>query len=87
MKKAICIALSIFFILTLVSCDNAEEKDDSYTYSTVFVSKYGKIHAESDCSGMRYYTVMPLRSAVDAGYVLCEKCYPPEIGFNITQTP
>ena len=78
MKKVVCSVLSIFFIFSLISCDNAEEKDDSYTYSTVYVSRYGKIHSDSNCSGMKYYTAMPLDSALDAGYVLCKKCYPPE---------
>ena len=78
MKKIICIALSIFFIFTLTSCDNAEEKDGSYTYSTVYVSRYGKIHSDANCSGMKYYTAMPLDKALDAGNVLCKKCYPPE---------
>ena len=38
MKKIICIALSIFFIFTLTSCDNAEEKDgfDSAMLDTAF---------------------------------------------------
>ena len=78
MKKVICIALSVFFIFTLISCGNTEETDDSYIYPTVYVSRYGKIHSHANCSGMKYYTEMPLDSALDAGNVLCKKCYPPE---------
>ena len=45
---------------------------DSYT---VYVSKNGKIHRYSDCSGMKYYTTMSYSQAIAQGYDLCKKCY------------
>ena len=73
MKKVICIALCIFLILLLTSC--AEEKEEYYYYDViVYVSRYGKIHSYPNCSGMVYYTSMPLFTAISEGYVVCKKC-------------
>ena len=41
---------------------------------TVYVSKSGKIHFKSDCSGMKNYTEMTYAEAIAAGYSLCSKC-------------
>ena len=71
MKKIFCLALSILFIFALISCDNAEENYDTIVY----VSRYGKIHSEADCSGMIYYDTMTLSEALDKGYVWCKKCF------------
>lgn len=43
--------------------------------STVYVSRNGKIHKISNCSGMKYYTEMDYDAAIAAGYVLCSKCF------------
>lgn len=47
-------------------------KKDSYT---VYVSDYGKIHKNPNCSGMKYYKVMSYSEAVKAGYSRCQNCY------------
>lgn len=70
MKKVICIVLSIFFIFAFISCDNAEESSDIIVY----VSRYGKIHSDPNCSGMIYYKTMTLYTAINEGYVLCKNC-------------
>lgn len=46
-----------------------------YPDTTVFVSNSGKIHLDSDCSGMKNYTTMTLESAYNAGYEKCERCW------------
>lgn len=84
MKKALCIMLSILFIFTLISCSYQEEKADYETHKeyetyknddiTIYVSKYGKIHAVSNCSGMNRYTTMTYYDALNKGYVVCKKC-------------
>ena len=38
------------------------------------MSRNGVIHFRSDCSGMKYYTAMPLEQADAAGYKYCEHC-------------
>ena len=43
--------------------------------STVYVSKYGKIHKSSDCSGMKYYDTMTYSEARSEGYVRCQNCF------------
>ncbi len=42
---------------------------------TVYVSRNGKIHSVSDCSGMKYYTEMTLGDADSRGYVYCKNCW------------
>ena len=42
---------------------------------TVYVSRYGKIHKRSNCSGMKYYTAMSYSDAINAGYSKCKNCY------------
>ena len=44
-------------------------------FSTVYVSRNGVIHRQSNCSGMKYYTEMGYSDAIAAGYRLCSKCY------------
>ncbi len=41
----------------------------------VYVSNYGKIHRNSNCSGMKYYTKMSYADAINRGFVKCKKCY------------
>ena len=48
---------------------------DEYNGITVYVSKSGKIHSISYCSGMKYYTEMSYDEAVDRGYDFCQNCY------------
>ncbi len=73
MKKLICIVLCIFFMFSLTNC--AEEKEEDHYYDIiVYVSRYEKIHAYPDCSGMIYYTSMPLKTAIKEGYAICKKC-------------
>jgi hypothetical protein len=72
MKKALCFALSIFILLTVVSCGNPKDKSD-YTV-TVYVSKYGKIHSSPHCSGMKSCLRMTLENAMKANYEVCKKC-------------
>lgn len=43
-------------------------------YRTVYVSRNGVIHVESDCSGMKNYTEMTLEEADAAGYEYCSRC-------------
>jgi len=47
-------------------------KKDSYT---VYVSNYGKIHKNSNCSGMIYYEAMSYSEAIKKGYSRCQNCY------------
>ena len=49
----------------------ATEKKVNY----VFVSRQGKIHRRSNCSGMKYYSTMSYSDAINKGYVKCKKCY------------
>jgi len=41
----------------------------------VYVSKSGKIHRISYCSGMKYYTPMTYNEAIRRGYSRCQNCY------------
>ena len=43
--------------------------------TTVYVSRSGKIHTVSDCSGMTRYTEMSLSEADAKGYDYCENCW------------
>ena len=43
--------------------------------TTVYVSRNGKIHLCSDCSGMKYYSTMTYGQAVSRGYKKCDKCF------------
>ena len=65
--------------LTVPSFDfdyEEEDEDEDEHYSvTVYVSKAGKIHRISNCSGMKYYTPMDYDEAVSRGYKLCMNCY------------
>ena len=73
MKNILCIVLCISFVFTLTSC--AEKKEEHYYDDIiVYVSRYGKIHSNSSCSGMIYYTSMPLSSAISKGFIVCKKC-------------
>ncbi len=45
------------------------------TTNVVYVSKTGKYHARSDCSGMKTSTPMELADAKAAGHEPCQKCY------------
>ncbi len=72
MKKVLCVILSILFVFTTSGCNNPENEED-YTI-IVYVSKYGKIHAYPDCSGMLSYSEMPLEKAIKTGFDLCKKC-------------
>ena len=42
---------------------------------TVYVSRNGKIHLRSNCSGMKYYSTMTYGQAVSRGYKKCDKCF------------
>lgn len=41
----------------------------------VYVSNSGKVHLDSDCSGMKSYTTMTIEEAYNAGYERCERCW------------
>ena len=41
----------------------------------VYVSKYGKIHTNPNCSGMKYYNTMTYSAARKQGYTHCQNCY------------
>lgn len=43
--------------------------------TTVYVSRSGKIHSVSDCSGMKNYTEMTLGEADGKGYDYCSNCW------------
>ena len=43
--------------------------------STVYVSNSGKIHLRSNCSGMKYYSVMTYGVAKSRGYTECKDCF------------
>lgn len=53
---------------------SASSSSETNSY-TVYVSRNGKIHKRSNCSGMKYYTEMSYSSAKAAGYVECKNCY------------
>lgn len=73
MKKIICGILCVLFIFTMVSC--SEEKEEFRDYDIiVYVSRYGKIHSYSNCSGMVYYKTMTFFDAINEGNVVCKKC-------------
>ncbi len=42
---------------------------------TVYVSRNGKIHLRSNCSGMQYSDAMTYGEACERGYVHCKKCF------------
>lgn len=57
------------------SSSSSSQKTPSTGVGEVYVSRNGKIHTRSDCSGMKYYTAMSYEAAVNAGYDHCGKCY------------
>lgn len=63
-----------FGVTYLDETEQKAEVKDEQSY-TVYVSKYGKIHKRSNCSGMKYYTAMSYKAAMRAGYALCQNCY------------
>ncbi|MBE6531874.1 MAG: hypothetical protein E7679_07325 [Ruminococcaceae bacterium] len=78
MKKVICIILSVFFIFALISCSKSKGSDtekEKRRVVIVYVSRYGKIHTDSDCSGMIYYEAMSFNEAIQLGHDLCNKCF------------
>ena len=54
--------------------NNYNNYNNNYSY-TVYVSDYGKIHRNKNCSGMIYYREMDYNTAVSRGYALCKNCY------------
>lgn len=54
---------------------NSAATNDSANSETVYVSNNGKIHAKSNCSGMKHYTTMTYDQAIARGYEPCKKCY------------
>lgn len=42
---------------------------------TVYISRSNLIHSDPHCSGMKYYTEMPLDEAQSNGYRKCSKCW------------
>ena len=48
---------------------------DAEDSRTVYVSRSGKIHLHSSCSGMEYYTETLYSEAVKQGYAECSKCF------------
>lgn len=52
-----------------------EEDTEDYYEVTVYVSRTGKIHKRSNCSGMKYYIEMDQDAAINSGYNYCKKCY------------
>ena len=90
MKKFYKVLLAIVLVLLLcVGCTEEQNSydDSSSNYETaydnnddeysapVYVSRTGKIHKKSNCSGMKYYTVMDYDEAVNNGYDFCNNCY------------
>lgn len=60
------------------------EPDYKYDYNdemekssspTVYISKSGKIHSVSGCSGMKDYRTMSLEKALNTGYKYCSNCW------------
>lgn len=49
-----------------------DEYKKTLHYYVVFVSRNGIAHTKSNCSGMKYYTVVPVSRA--SGYKKCEHC-------------
>lgn len=90
MRKIIALLLAVSFIFSFTGCGKEKEVPyrttttryqytqnnnyNNYSY-TVYVSKYGKIHRNKNCSGMIYYTEMDYNTAVSRGYALCKNCY------------
>lgn len=60
---------------TIAPAEPVKSIDKSKNSPTVYVSNSGKYHSKSNCSGMKYYTVMTLDEAIEAGYDACKKCY------------
>lgn len=54
---------------------NSETESAYEIIDIVFVSRSGKIHDNSDCSGMKYYQCMEFSEAINRGYSLCQNCY------------
>ena len=46
-----------------------------YQDNIVYVSQYGKIHKNPNCSGMKYCEPMSYSTAISRDYVLCNNCY------------
>lgn len=57
------------------SSQSPSSKEENRKGATVYVSRTGKIHRISNCSGMKYYTKMDYYEALDEGYVHCQNCY------------
>lgn len=70
MKKFFTIVCAITLCAALCFCIYYCQQN-----STVYVSRYGKIHSISTCSGMKYYTKMKYADAIEEGYIKCKNCY------------
>lgn len=62
-------------ITTTTNADDTSDAGKDKYVVTVYVSRAGKIHRISYCSGMKYYTAMSYDEAVRRGYDFCENCY------------
>lgn len=72
MKKILYIVFCILLIVALTNCGG--EKEEQRYNIVLYVSKYDKIHSYPNCSGMLYYTFMPLSAAIEEGYTVCHNC-------------
>lgn len=80
---AIIVAICLVLVGINHCQDAAENEKETVTIEqqvaqdgyTVYVSRSGKIHNNSSCSGMKYYKKMGYNDARKAGYDLCQNCY------------
>lgn len=90
MRAFISILLCLSLLLAFSSCvgspgelqekeffgtDHSLSDNSADNADIVYVSRYGKIHKSSDCSGMKYYKVMDCNEAIALGFSLCRNCY------------
>lgn len=75
MKRIISLLMVIVLIVGCCVGCNDDNNNTNVNETIVYVSKTGKIHKISYCSGMKYYTEMEYDEAVDKGYVFCKNCY------------
>lgn len=72
MKKVLSIVCIVCLLLLSISFSGCADNNSN---KMVYVSNYGKIHKNPNCSGMIYYEIMSYHDAIGNGYVECQNCY------------
>lgn len=75
-KRIVSIAIIILFVVAIAFAYNKTHPTAEIDHSqTVYVSRTGIIHKDSNCCGMIHYEAMPDSTAHKKGYRECKVCY------------